>query len=119
MLIGCGQGSSSGGFGAYLVWLHPDHALCLHPIHWVGGFFQTVSMLAGVLFGLILYLVQGKVSFSVVGDSLVFSAFSLWGCGRRFRYRAVWLSMVFTYLAVMINTVGSIQGISEIAGKED
>lgn len=86
--------------------------------HWVGGFFQTVSMLAGVLFGLILYLGQGKISFSVVGDLPWFSLPSpFMGVWPTISIPAV-VSMVFTYLAVMINTVGSIQGISEIAGKE-
>jgi uracil permease len=86
--------------------------------HWVGGFFQTVSMLAGILFGLILYLGQGKISFTVVGESAWFSLPSPFiGVWPTLSIPAI-LTMIFTYVAVMINTVGSIQGISEIVGKE-
>ncbi len=86
--------------------------------HWVGGVFQTVSMLAGILFGLVLYLGQGKISFTVVGESPWFSSPSpFFGVWPRFSVPAI-LSMVFTYMAVMINSVGSIQGVSEIVGKE-
>jgi uracil permease len=86
--------------------------------HWVGGFFQTVSMLAGILFGLILYLGQGKISFAVVGESPWFSLPSPFiGVWPTLSIPAI-LTMIFTYVAVMINTVGSIQGISEIVGKE-
>ena len=86
--------------------------------HWVGGFFQTVSMLLGILFGWVLYLGQGKISFTVVGESAWFSLPSpLVGAWPAFSVPAI-LSMVLTYLAVMVNSVGSIQGISEIVGKE-
>ena len=82
------------------------------------GVFQTTSMLAGIILGLILSLFQGRVSFAVVGESawlalpstsfLVQPAFSL----------PAILSITCTYLAVMINTVGSIQAMSEIVGRE-
>ena len=86
--------------------------------HWVGGFFQTVSMLAGIVFGLILYLGQGKISFAVVGESPWFSSPSPFlGVWPAISIPAI-LSMALTYMAVMINSVGSIQGVSEIVGKE-
>ena len=37
--------------------------------HWLRGFFQTTSMLAGIIFGLILFLLQGEVHFGVVRES--------------------------------------------------
>ena len=87
--------------------------------HWLGGFIQTTSMLAGILFGLLIFLMQGKVSFRLVLESswLAFPS-SLLGVWPTFSLPAV-LSLTCTYLAVMINTVGSIQGTSEVVGKED
>jgi len=86
--------------------------------HWVGGFFQTVSLLVGMLFGFVLYLGLGKISFAVVGESTWFALPSpLVGVWPTFSLPAI-LAMVVTYLAVMINSVGSIQGISGIVGSE-
>ena len=117
MLIGTGKAHPHGDLGTFV----SSIAIMLFVSilsHWVGGFFQTVSMLAGILFGLILCLGQGKVSLTVVGASPWFSLPSPFvGVWPTLSIPAI-LSMVFTYLAVMINTVGSIQGISEIVGKE-
>jgi xanthine/uracil permease len=86
--------------------------------HWVGGFFQTVSMLAGILLGLVLFLLMGGLSWSVVAESKWIALPSpFWGTWPKFSLPAM-LSIVLTYLAVMVNTVGSIQGISEIVGRE-
>ncbi len=86
--------------------------------HWLRGFLQTTSMLAGILFGLILFLFKGGISFTVVRQSSWFALPSPFlGVWPSFSLPAI-LAIVFTYLAVMVNTVGSIQGISEIVGKE-
>ena len=86
--------------------------------YWLPGFFQTTSMLAGILLGLILSLLQGTVPLTVVRESawwaLPSSSFVL----RPAFSLSATLSIVFTYLAVMINTAGSIQAMSEIVGKE-
>lgn len=87
--------------------------------HWLGGFIQTTSMLAGIIFGLFLFLLQGKVSFSLVMESSWFALPSPFlGVWPTFSLPAI-VSLICTYLAVMINTVGSIQGTSEIVGKEN
>jgi uracil permease len=86
--------------------------------HWLRGFLQTTSMLAGILFGLILFLFKGGISFTVVRQSSWFALPSPFlGVWPSFSLPAI-LAIVCTYLAVMVNTVGSIQGISEIVGKE-
>ncbi|MDI7258567.1 MAG: solute carrier family 23 protein [Thermodesulfobacteriota bacterium] len=86
--------------------------------YWLRGFFQTTSMLAGIFLGLILFLMKGEISLAVVRESSWFALPSpIWGGWPSFSVAPI-LAMVFTYLAVMINTVGSIQGISEIVGKE-
>jgi uracil permease len=75
-------------------------------------------MLAGILFGLILFLFREEISLNVVGQSSWFALPSpLFGVWPSFSLPAI-LATVCTYLAVMVNTVGSIQGISEIVGKE-
>jgi len=86
--------------------------------HWVGGFFQTVSMLAGIVLGLIIFLFRGGISWAVVAESKWLAMPSpFWGDWPTFSLSSI-LSIVLTYLAVMVNSVGSIQGISEIVGKE-
>ena len=86
--------------------------------HWSRGFLQTVSMLAGILLGLTLFLFQGGISFTVVKESSWFALPSPFlGVWPSFPLPAI-LVILCTYLAVMVNTVGSIQGISEIVGKE-
>ena len=86
--------------------------------HWLRGFLQTTSMLAGIIFGLILFLLQGRVTLALVKESpwLAFPSPSL-GVWPAFSLTAV-LSLVCTNLAVMINSVGSIQGMSEVVTKE-
>ncbi len=86
--------------------------------HRLRGFLQTTSMLAGILFGLILFLLQGGMSLALVRQSTWFALPSPFlGGWPTFSLPAI-LAIVCTYLAVMVNTVGSIQGISEIVGKE-
>jgi uracil permease len=86
--------------------------------HWSRGFFQTAAMLAGILLGLILFLLQGGISFNVIKEASWFALPSPFlGVWPTFSLPAI-LVILFTYLAVMVNTVGSIQGISEIVGKE-
>jgi uracil permease len=86
--------------------------------HRLRGFLQTTSMLAGILFGLILFLFKGGISLTVVRQSSWFAMPSPFlGVWPSFSLPAI-LAIVCTYLAVMVNTVGSIQGISEIVGKE-
>jgi uracil permease len=75
-------------------------------------------MLAGILLGLILFLFKGGISLTVIKESSWFAWPSPFlGAWPIFSLPA-FLSISCTYLAVMVNTVGSIQGISEIVGKE-
>ncbi|HVP78986.1 MAG TPA: solute carrier family 23 protein [Thermodesulfobacteriota bacterium] len=86
--------------------------------HRLKGFLQTTSMLAGILFGLVLFFLKGGISFSLVSQSSWFALPSpLLGVWPRFSLPAI-LAIVCTYLAVMVNSLGSIQGISEVVGTE-
>ena len=82
------------------------------------GFLQTTSMLAGILFGLVLFLIKGGMSFSLVSQSSWFALPSPFlGVWPSFSLPAI-LAIVCTYLAVMVNSLGSIQGMSEVVGTE-
>jgi xanthine/uracil permease len=86
--------------------------------HWSRGLFQTASMLAGIVLGLILFVFQGGISVTVVKESSWFALpSSFLGVWPSFSLPVI-LVILCTYLAVMVNTVGSIQGISEIVGRE-
>ena len=86
--------------------------------HRLKGFLQTTSMLAGILFGLFLFLLEGGTSFSLVSQSSWFALPSpLLGVWPSLSLPAI-LAIVCTYLAVMVNSLGSIQGLSEVVGAE-
>jgi xanthine/uracil permease len=86
--------------------------------HRLGGFFQSTSMLAGILFGLILFLIKGGMSFNLVSQASWFALPSPFlGVWPKFSLPAI-LAIVCTYLAVTANSLGSIEGISEVVGAE-
>jgi xanthine/uracil permease len=82
------------------------------------GFLQTTSMLAGILFGLALFLLKGGMSFTLVSQASWFALPSPFlGVWPKLSLPAI-LAIVCTYLAVTANSLGSIQGISEVVGAE-
>lgn len=86
--------------------------------YWLKGFLQTTSLLLGILIGFFFFALQGDISFDVVGEASWLALPSpLWGGWPVFLPAPV-LAMTCTYLAVLTNTVGSIQAISEVTGKE-
>ena len=86
--------------------------------HWLRGFLQTTSMLAGILFGMVLFLLKGGISFTLVGQSSWFALPSPFlGGWPSFSLPAI-LAITCTYAAVMVNSLGSIQGIAEVVGTE-
>jgi xanthine/uracil permease len=75
-------------------------------------------MLAGIILGFFLFLLQGRISMATVREASWFALpFPFFGEWPSFSLSSV-LSFVFTYLAVMINTVGSVQGVAELVTKE-
>jgi xanthine/uracil permease len=86
--------------------------------NWLRGFIQTTAMLAGIILGLFLFLVQGRISMAMISEASWFALPSpLFGGWPSFSFSSI-LSFVITYLAVMINTVGSVQGVSEMVTRE-
>ncbi|NWF92415.1 MAG: purine/pyrimidine permease [Syntrophaceae bacterium] len=86
--------------------------------NWLRGFLQTTAMLAGIILGLLLFLAQGRISLTLLSEASWFALPSpLFGQSPSFSLSSI-LSFLVTYLAVMINTVGSIQGVSEMVTRE-
>ncbi|HSR11438.1 MAG TPA: solute carrier family 23 protein, partial [Thermodesulfobacteriota bacterium] len=82
------------------------------------GFLQTASMLAGILFGFAVFAFRGEISFDIVNQADWFAVpFLFTADPPSFSWAAV-ISISFTYIAVLVNTVGSIEGIAEIVGRE-
>jgi uracil permease len=86
--------------------------------NWLRGFLQTTAMLTGILLGFFLFLVQGRISMAMVREASWFALPSpFFGEWPSLSLSSI-LSFVITYLAVMINTVGSVQGVAEMVTKE-
>jgi uracil permease len=86
--------------------------------NWLRGFFQTTAMLVGIILGFFLFLLQGRISMATVSEASWFALPSpFFGEWPSLSPSSI-LSFVITYLAVMINTVGSVQGMAELVTKE-
>jgi uracil permease len=117
LLIGANKASPNGelsvfGFSLLII------LLVAFMSHRLRGFLQSASLLAGILFGLVLFFLKGGMSFSLVGQASWFALPSPFiGVWPKFSLPAI-LAIVCTYLAVTANSLGSIQGISEVVGAE-
>jgi uracil permease len=86
--------------------------------NWLRGFLQTTAMLSGIILGFFVFLVQGRISMAMVSEASWFALPSpFFGEWPSLSLSSI-LSFVITYLAVMINTVGSVQGVAEMVTKE-
>lgn len=118
MLIGVGETSPYGNVGIWGISIFVIIWVSLLS-NWLRGFFQTTAMLAGIVLGFLLFFIQGKVSMTTVQEASWFALPSpLLGEWPSFSVSTI-LPFLFTYLAVMINSVGSIQGVSEMVTKEN
>jgi uracil permease len=87
--------------------------------HWLKGFWQTTAMIVGIVVGTFIFWLWGLMDLQPVREASWFSLpAGLWTGMPRFYLPAV-ISCFFAYLAVVVNSVGSIHGIGEIVGKED
>jgi uracil permease len=86
--------------------------------NWLRGFLQTTAMLTGIILGFFLFLGQGRISMAMVREASWFALPSpFFGEWPSLSLSSI-LSFVITYMAVMINTVGSVQGVAEMVTKE-
>jgi len=75
--------------------------------HRLRGFLQSTSLLAGILFGLVLFLFKGGMSFGLVSQASWFALPSHFlGVWPKFSLPAI-LAIVCTYLAVTANSLGA------------
>lgn len=87
--------------------------------HWLKGFWQTTAMIVGIFVGTLVFWLWGFMDLQAARQASWFSLPTrLWTGMPRFYLPAV-ISCFFAYLAVMVNSVGSIHGIGEIVGKDD
>jgi len=76
-------------------------------------------MIVGIVVGTLIFWLWGLMDFQPVRDASWFSfPARLWSGMPRFYLPAI-ISCFFAYLAVVVNSVGSIHGVAEIVGKDD
>jgi len=86
--------------------------------HWLTGFWKTVSILVGMILGSLLFYVLGRLPFGELTSSpwLSFSLLKL-PSSPGFHWQAV-IAFACAYLAVMVNSLGSLQGIAVITDEQ-
>jgi uracil permease len=86
--------------------------------HWLQGFWKTVSILLGMILGSLLFYFLGHLSFTELAGStwLSFSLLKL-PSSPGFHWQAV-IAFACAYLAVMVNSLGSLQGIAIITDEQ-
>jgi xanthine/uracil permease len=86
--------------------------------HWLQGFWKTVSLLLGMTFGSLLFYFLGRLSLHELARSpwLSFPLLKL-PSAPGFHWQAV-VAFACAYLAVMVNSLGSLQGIAVITDQQ-
>jgi uracil permease len=86
--------------------------------HWLQGFWKTVSILLGMVLGSLLFYFLDRLSFDeLIGSPwLSFSLLKL-PSAPGFHWQAV-IAFACAYLAVMVNSLGSLQGIAVITDEQ-
>jgi uracil permease len=86
--------------------------------HWLEGFWKTVSILLGMFLGSLLFLALGRLQWEVLLTASWLSFSTQWvDTLPRFSLAAT-VAFACAYLAVIVNTLGSLQGIAAITEKE-
>ncbi len=118
-LIGAVQpGHPAGDVSLLMISLSLVLLICLFS-HWLPGFLKTISMFLGVLIGFAVFWATGRIDYTTLSDSLWLNPPTSLIIGPpKFIVPCV-ITFLFAYLAVIVNSIGSIYGISEIVGKDD
>lgn len=87
--------------------------------HWLKGFWQTTAMILGIVVGTVIFWLWGRMDLQPVREASWFSLPGQLWTGMPSFYLPAIISCFFAYLAVVVNSVGSIHGVGEIVGKED
>jgi xanthine/uracil permease len=81
---------------------------------WLRGFWQTVAMFLGIVLGTVAFALQGGVDWHQVWAAPWLAAPNQWlAASPRFHWPAL-LAFALAYVAVLVNSVGSIQGIANV-----
>ncbi len=87
--------------------------------HWLSGYLQTTAVLIGVLVGYLAFSALGKIDFGVIVETpWVELPRHEWASSPTVFWPAI-ISFIFAYLAVVINSIGSIQGTAAVVGERD
>ena len=116
-LIGFMTGGSTTDGGVFLVSVFLV-LLIASLSHWLKGFWKTVSILLGIILGSLLFYFFGRLSLNEIAGSpwLSLSLVRL-PASPSFHWQAV-IAFACAYLAVMVNSLGSLQGISVITDQQ-
>ena len=107
----------SGDPTVFMISLSLIFLICLFS-QWLPGYLKTISMFLGVLIGFFFFLFLGKINFAPLEKSpWVLSPTDFIVGTPRFALPCI-ITFLFAYLAVIVNSIGSIYGISEIVGKD-
>lgn len=105
--------------GDPFVFLISCFVICLIALfsHWLKGFPKTIAMFLGIVVGTAIVAAYGEINFGNIQHASWFSVPSplLYGCPQ-FSLPAI-IAFIVSYLAVLVNVVGSIYGIGEVVGK--
>ncbi len=81
---------------------------------WLRGFWQTIAMFLGIVIGTVIFAVQGSVDWGPFFAADWFSSPDRWLTAiPQFHWPAM-LAFALAYVAVLVNSVGSIQGIANV-----
>lgn len=86
--------------------------------HWLTGFWKTIALLLGMLLGTLVFSLLGMVEWKKITSSGWISVPSQWtGFVPRFYWPAI-VAFIASYLAVVVNSLGSLHGIARITDSE-
>jgi len=86
--------------------------------HWLKGFWRTVSILIGMVVGSFVFLVVGRLRWEQLVAAPWISFSTRWVETLPGFYWPAAVAFACAYLAVIVNTLGSLQGIAAITDKE-
>ena len=81
---------------------------------WLSGFWQTLAMFLGIVLGTLLFGLMGRLDWQSVGAARWVAVPDQWMPALPVFYWPALLAFALAYLAVVVNSLGSIQGIAGI-----